>query len=189
MASVPRVREGLTLDEFLRMPDIDARPYLEYIDGTVVPRMSPQYKHGRLTKGFLYALDAAADERGEAIPKLRCNFAGRSIVPDVAFMLSDHVPLDDQGEPADWIARPPDIHIEIVSPKQGMAEADEKLRHSTSHGCPLGWLVHPYRRTIDEYRPGQPPRRLPPDGVLEGEPVLPGFRLPVAEVFGWLKRK
>jgi len=23
--------------------------------------------------------------------------------------------------------------------------------------------------------------------VLEGEPTVPGFRLPVAEVFGWLK--
>ena len=28
---------------------------------------------------------------------------------------------------------------------------------------------------------------MAPDGVLDGEPVLPGFRLPVAEVFGWLK--
>ena len=41
-------------------------------------------------------------------------------------------------------------------------------------------------KTIDVYRPGQPPVCLAADGVLEGEPVLPGFRLPVAEVFGWL---
>jgi hypothetical protein len=25
------------------------------------------------------------------------------------------------------------------------------------------------------------------DDVLEGDPVLPGYVLPVAEVFGWLK--
>jgi hypothetical protein len=28
--------------------------------------------------------------------------------------------------------------------------------------------------------------RLAADGALEGAPVLPGFRLPAAEVFGWL---
>lgn len=37
-------------------------------------------------------------------------------------------------------------------------------------------------------RPGATPERLPADGVLTGEPVLPGFRLPVEEVFGWLVR-
>ena len=65
---------------------------------------------------------------------------------------------------------------------------DMKLIHATAHGCPLGWLIHPYQKTIDVYRPGRPPERLAPDAVLEGEPVLPGFRLPASEVFGWLKR-
>jgi Uma2 family endonuclease len=55
-----------------------------------------------------------------------------------------------------------------------------------AHGCPLGWLIHPERKYVDVYRPGRPVGRLAADGVLEGEPVLPGFRLPVAEVFGWL---
>ena len=59
--------------------------------------------------------------------------------------------------------------------------------HATSHGCPLGWLIHPQSKTIDVYRPGQSPERLAHDDVLDAEPVLPGFRLPVAEVFGWLR--
>ena len=88
-----------------------------------------------------------------------------------------------------FIAVPPDLHVEIISPKQGVAEAVEKLRHSTAHGCALGWLVHPHRKTIDVYRPGVEPIRLPADGVLDGEPVLAGFRMPVAEVFGWLRRR
>jgi Uma2 family endonuclease len=82
---------------------------------------------------------------------------------------------------------PPDIHIEIISPDQSVKKSREKLSHSTAHGCPLGWLIHPEKKTIDVFRPGRPAERLAPDGILEGEPVLPGFRLPVSEVFGWLK--
>jgi Uma2 family endonuclease len=189
MASVPKTRDGLSLDEFLRLPEIDKHPYLEYLEGKVMPKVSPQFKHSALTSGFLHALDDFAVRLGlgQAFPELRCSYAGRSIIPDLAFLLEEHIPEDESGEYLDSNPVPPDIHIEIISPRQGGSEADEKLRHSTSHGCPIGWLVHPYRRTIDEYRPGQQPRRLPDDGVLDGAPVLPGFRLPVAEVWQWMK--
>jgi Uma2 family endonuclease len=79
------------------------------------------------------------------------------------------------------------MHVEIISPEQTVKTSHEKLVHSTSHGCPLGWLIHPYRQTVDVYRPGQPVERRGMDEVLEGDPVLPGYVLPVAEVFGWLK--
>ena len=187
MASIPKTRDAPTLGEFLSRPDIDRHPYLEYIDGRIVPKVSPQYRHGRLTKWFLIRLDGAAGRLGEAIPELRCTFAGRSIIPDVAFMLREHVALDADGVPAVRVDRPPDIHIEIISPRQTTDEAHDKLVHSTANGCPLGWLVHPKRRSIDVYRPGQAPLRLTSLDVLDGNPVLPGLRLPVADIFGWLK--
>jgi hypothetical protein len=31
------------------------------------------------------------------------------------------------------------------------------------------------------------PERLPDDGALDGDPVLPGYRLRLAQLFGWLK--
>jgi len=107
----------------------------------------------------------------------------------VIFLLEAHIVVESDGSPADATLIPPDIHVEIVSPDQSPSVADEKLRFSTANGCPLGWLVDPYRESITVYRPDQPPTRLVAGEVLEGEPVLPGFRLPVAEVFGWLKRR
>ena len=191
MATTPRIREGLTLDEFLAMPNIDVRPYLEYVDGRAVPKMSPQKQHGGLTRFFLDRLNDFAEptELGEAFPELRCTFAGRSIIPDVVFLLEEHIEVEPDGKPSNATPIPPDIHIEVISPDQSPKEADEKLRFSTSNGCPLGLRVDPYRETIDVYRPGQEPRLLPPDGVLEGDPVLPGFRLPAAAAFEWLKRR
>ena len=108
-------------------------------------------------------------------------------MPDVVFLLKEHIEIEASGEPVDVTPWPPDIHVEIISPEQGMKKAREKLSHSTSHGCSLGWLIHPDKKTIDVYRPGRAAVRMAADGVLEGEPVLPGFRLPVAEVFAWLK--
>jgi Uma2 family endonuclease len=35
MSSAARVDKTITLDEFLRMPEIDEHPYLEYIDGRI----------------------------------------------------------------------------------------------------------------------------------------------------------
>ena len=171
------------------MPEIDEHPYLEYIDGRIEAKVSPQKKHGRLEKRLMTHVDAYAEPRqlGETFPELRCTFAGRSIIPDVVFLLDEHIETDERGEVLDPTLRPPDLHIEIVSPDQSVRKCREKLAFSRANGCPLGWLIDPIRRTVQVYRPGRRPQRLPHDGVLEGDPVLPGYRLPVAELFAWLK--
>ena len=191
MASASRVREGLTLEEFLRQPGIDEQPYLEYIDGRIEAKPVPKTKHSVIEGKMLVRLNQFAEPLalGEAFVELRCTFAGRSLVPDIVFLLEDHVLTDDRGEYVDVVLIPPDIHIEVISPDHHEKQCREKLEHSTAHGCPLGWLIDPYREAVRVYRPGQPPQDLPPEGALVGDPVLPGFRLPVAEVFGWLVRR
>ena len=98
MASAARIRKAITLDELLRLPEIDERPYLEYIDGSIEAKVSPQKEHGILEKRLMNHIDA----------------------------------------------------------------------------------------TVSVYRLGRCVKRLPVDGELKGAPVLPAFRLPVAELFGWL---
>jgi Uma2 family endonuclease len=190
MASPARVDKMVTLEEFLRMPEIDERPYLEYIDGRIEAKVSPQKKHGRLEKRLMMHIDAYSepDRLGETFPELRCTFAGRSIIPDVVFLLDEHIETDERDEVLDPTFRPPDIHVEIVSPDQSVQKCREKLIFSRAHGCPLGWLIDPFRRTVHVYRRGRRPQRLSVDGILEGDPVLPGYRLSVAELFGWLKQ-
>jgi Uma2 family endonuclease len=189
MASPPQVRKTLTLEEFLELPE--QKPVLEYIDGRVRAKAVPQFKHSRLTLRIADHLNRFAEPLGlgEAFPELRCTFEGRSIVPDVVFLLEDHIPASPGDELEGHSLRPPDIHVEIVSPDQTVRDSCEKLEHATAHGCTLDWLIHPENKTVDVYRPGVPVERLPDDGTLTGEPVLPGYRLPVAELFGWLRRR
>ena len=188
MASPARIRKAITLDEFLRLPEIDERPYLEYIDGRIEAKVSPQKKHGILEKRLMNHIDAYAEPRqlGQTFPELRCTFAGRSIIPDVVFLLDEHIETDEEGEVLDPTLWPPDIHVEIVSPDQSLRKCREKLAFSTANGCPLGWQIDPGRKTVSVYRPGRRVERLLVDGELKGAPVLPTYRLPVAELFGWL---
>jgi len=189
MASPSPVHTPLTLEEFLELPEIDEHPYLEYVDGRIEAKVSPQKKDSSIQGSLLRRLDDFAEkqERGESFPELRCTFSGRSIVPDVVFLLSEHIETDSEGEYIDETFRPPDLHIEIGSPHQPLKRNRDRLLFSTSNGCLLGWFIDPERRIVEVYRPGQAPERLPDDGVILAEPVLPGFRLPVRELFGWLK--
>ena len=60
-----------------------------------------------------------------------------------------------------------------------LQEIDVRIEAMVSpRGGPLGALIHPYHKAIDVNRPGPPPRGLGADEVLEGGPVLPGFRRP-----------
>ena len=90
-------------------------------------------------------IDAYAEARqlGQTFPELRCTFAGRSIIPDIVFLLDEHIETDERDEILDPTVRPPDIHVEIVSPNQSVRKCREKLVFSTANGCPLGWLIDP----------------------------------------------
>lgn len=187
MSSVSHIRRSLTLEEFLGLPE--EKPSLEYIDGRIEAKVSPQAKHSIIQLRLLGRLNLFAEPAGHglAFPELRCTYTGRSIVPDIVFLLDAHIRTDAQGELENETFLPPDLHVEIISPDQSTRSAREKLAHSTANGCSLGWLIDPEKKRVEVYRPGQSPEPLSPDGVLEGEPVLPGYRLPVAEVFGWLQ--
>ncbi len=188
MATDSRVRTGLTLEEFLRRPDLGEKPHLEYIDGRIEAKVAAFKTHSVLQDEMAASLNGFARPRGlgRAFPELRCTFAGRSIIPNVTFLLDDYIALDERGMYADETPIPPDLHIKILSPDRREKKTREKMIHSTANGCPLGWMIHPDGLTIHVFRPGREPELLPPDGVQDGAPVLPGFLLRVSEVFDWL---
>jgi Uma2 family endonuclease len=46
------------------------------------------------------------------------------------------------------------------------------------------WVVNPADRTVRVYRPDVRPQLFNDEQELAGEPHLPGFRTPVARLFG-----
>ena len=101
--------------------------------------------------------------------------------PDVAFISADRLPLEVRVR--GYYRVIPDLVVEITSPNDTAREVYDKARMWLSHGVTLVWVIVPDTRTIDVHQPGAPTRTLTQDDTLDGGPVLPGFTLPVGEVF------
>ncbi len=71
-----------TLEEFLKLPE--TQPASEYINGEIIQKPMPQGKNSKLQGKLVTTINDVVEERRIALafPKLRCNFGGRSIVPD-----------------------------------------------------------------------------------------------------------
>jgi Uma2 family endonuclease len=179
-------QKHLTLEEFLKLPETE--PASEYQDGRITQKPLPKGKHSTLQFEIASWISQRTKDRqiGRAFPELRCTFAGRSIVPDVAYVAWDRIPREPSGAVADEFFLAPDIEVEVISPKQNARTLTEKLTFCVQNGCGLGLLVDPYAETITVFRPGLPPETLI-QGPLSLPPVLEGLHLTVEEVFGWLK--
>ncbi len=60
----------------------------------------------------------------------------------------------------------------------------QKIRDYLDAGAELAWLVAPQARTVTVYRADGSARLLRDLDVLDGERVLPGFSVPLTDLFG-----
>ncbi len=189
MATHSKTGQTLTLEQFVRWPRINEKSYLEYHEGRVEARMSGTVRQSVLMSRMTSVIDRYATSAGlgMALCRLRCTFGDRSIVGDVVSLRLDQIQRDDDGRIVDDSNFTPELLVEIRSPEESVEKIHAKLIGAIKDGCSLAWLIDPDLRTIDIFRWGIAIERLSPDGFLDGAPVLPGFRLAVAEVFGWLK--
>ncbi|NJR63867.1 MAG: Uma2 family endonuclease [Cyanobacteria bacterium CRU_2_1] len=175
----------LTVEEFLKRSDIEESPAWEYVDGVVMQKPMPKTRHSLLQKRLLAEIDRHS-EAYTALPELRCSFAGRSIVPDIAVVAWERIPVNELGEPVDNFVQAPDWSIEILSPDQKVNRVIDNLLHCIRQGCQLGWLIDPDDYSVLIFSPQQEPN------VCRGTcqlPVLEGVDLDLTaeQVFAWLK--
>ena len=178
----------MTLDEFLALPEIDEKPYLEFFDGMVTEKVSPTHAHGWLGHQLANFTNNVAVPRklAIAIPEVRTTFAGASPVPDVAVHRWERAPFDADGDLADRGDVRPDIAVEIASPGQRVPKLKERCRWYVANGVSLSLLIQRRDRSVTAFRP---------DGelTLRGEdridlsPVLPDFDLTVQALFDTLR--
>ena len=101
--------------------------------------------------------------------------------PDVAFVSRARA-LALRGI-ATYLPLAPDLAIEIVSPNDRPMDVHAKVADYLTAGTRLVWVVDPATRTVVAYRRLLAPTRIARTGLLDGEDVLPGFRVPVADLF------
>jgi Uma2 family endonuclease len=103
------------------------------------------------------------------------------LIPDIAFVRAHR--LKPETERWRMAPYPPDFAVEVVSPNDSNRDVAEKLALYDQAGVPLVWVVPPPRRAVEVRPHGRAPYTLKETDVLDGGDVIPGFRLPVADIF------
>ena len=101
--------------------------------------------------------------------------------PDVYFVSADRLPLDDESD--GYLEVMPELVVEIVSPNDREPDIREKTNMWLNFGVLMAVEVYPRTRTIAVHRTGVPAVTLTGDDALDGGDVLPGFSLPLSEIF------
>lgn len=114
-------------------------------------------------------------------------FPGLVRIPDAAFTDREQFPEGRVGPEAIPDLHP-DLAVEVLSESNTDEEMDEKLRDYFESGCRLVWLIDPPTKSALVFT--KPDRAsgtsLTIHDSLDGGEVLPGFTLPLAELFAEL---
>jgi Uma2 family endonuclease len=175
----------MTAEEFEVLPD-DGKRY-ELIDGEL-REMAPTVNwHGEVEINLGTLLNVHV--RAHALGRVSCGEVlyivrrnpDRVRAADIAFIRQDRVPPLEARQHIMEVV--PDLVVEILSKHDTVEEISDKIDDWLAAGVLMLWIVDPFRRTVTIYRSGSDPVLLGEHGVLEGDPVVPGFRCPVAEIF------
>ena len=109
---------------------------------------------------------------------------GNTRAPDVSFT-SKHR-LRGRPLPRKYMKGAPDLVVEVVSPNDVLIELAKKMREYFESGTQLAWVINPEDQTVVVYHSAQPDYILKSGDSLNGEKIVPGFFMPVAEVFAGL---
>ncbi len=178
----------MTLAEFLLLKE--TKPANEFIDGQIIQKPMPQGKHSLIQGQLVINLEATLKPRkiARAYPELRCNFGGRSTVPDVTVFTSDRIPRDENGDIANVFEIAPDWAIEILSPDQSRTKVTKNILHCLQYGTQMGWLIDPAERSVFVYSGDRSTQVFDEEiDVLPVPEFAQDFDLTLGDLFGWLR--
>jgi Uma2 family endonuclease len=107
---------------------------------------------------------------------------GRVRIPDIAFISWDRLPnRESPKKPIPDLV--PDLAVEVLSESNTKKEMAIKLQEYFAAGVRLVWYVEPEARTVRVYTAPDRSTLLTEEQTLDGGDVLPGFALPLRELF------
>jgi len=185
LAAKSPAKKVWTDEEFMALPD-DGHRY-EVVDGVLVDMGNSGALHRYVCSLLLSAL------MGYILPKklgviLDSSTAftmqnGSRRSPDISFFAKARL----QGItelPTGFLDGAPDLCVEVLSPGNTVEEIDNKIVEYFENGARLVWVINLRQQYVLVYRSSQEPDRLlKSTDSLDGEDVIPGFSLPVTDLF------
>jgi Uma2 family endonuclease len=106
-------------------------------------------------------------------------------IPDVSFFAWEQFP-DRKVPRVPMVQVAPLLAVEVLSPSNTPKEMERKLHDYFEAGVKLVWYMDPVPRTVRVFTAPEESQLLREDETLQGGTVLPGFILPLKELFGEL---
>jgi Uma2 family endonuclease len=174
----------VTAEELMALPSFEGRR--ELVRGEVREMPPPGGLHGYATGNLHASLHSFVRERGLGFVLTEVGFLierdpDTVLGPDCAFIRKDRLSLPF---PETYLRMAPDLAVETLSPNDRRREVREKVTRWLAAGVKLVWVINPRRQTVAVHRSGAADRFLESREELDGEEVIPGFRIPVAAIFG-----
>lgn len=179
-------RTLLTADEFSRIYSGKEGHY-ELVKGEVLEMPPPGGVHGGIAVNIAIGLGSFVRQHNLGRVVVETGFRLESQPdtvrgPDVAFIARDRVPAE--GLPRAFFMGAPDLAVEIVSPSDAAGELEMKVSDYLRNGSSSVWVVYPDSQRVQVFRPDGSGRWYSEDSVIEEQELLPGFSLPLHEIFG-----
>lgn len=180
-----------TADQVLDIPVPDHLRGYELVDGELVEVSAASLPHGRLAaqiaRHILNHLDESGT-RGEVYVEGGYVLGldrdpERARLPDVSYVSEETLRARGGEPPRGWARFVPDLAVEVDSPGRRPAVEQLRIQDYLDAGVALLWVVHTEAASATVYHADGTARLLRATDVLDGEPVLPGFRLPLARLF------
>ena len=179
-----RVPDLLTAEQFAELSE--EGPYrLELKRGRLVREPPPGMPHGILVVELATYLNAFVKEH-----KLGKVMADTGTIterdpdtvrgPDISYMSRARL---EAYPTKGFFGIAPELCIEILSPSNRPGEITEKVSEYFAAGARLVWIVDQMRERVTVYRSSTDLRVLTKTEQLDGGDVLPGFQLPLAQLF------
>ena len=108
-------------------------------------------------------------------------------LPDAAFISWKQLPKRKCPNEA-IVSLIPELAVEVLSASNTRREMERKLKEYFLAGSRLVWLVDPDSRTVDVHTAPDRFTRLQEGDALDGGDVLPGFQLPLTQLFARLEK-
>jgi Uma2 family endonuclease len=182
MAVQKKVYTVEEFDELAELPE-NAERLLEFISGEIFEKMpsNPYVSEIAQLISFFIRLFLRQHNIAGHVTEGQGGYrvGGERLAPDVAYISAARQPeLARQG----YNPNPPELAVEVFSPNDSEDELQIKLDHSMAAGTTV-WVFYAKVKQVAVHVPGQPVKTLGIDDTLDGGDALPGFELPVREIF------
>ena len=181
MTAFPKVNT-LTVDEFLQRYPND-EPF-ELLEGEILSVPPPQFTHGSVAGRLLRYLAAFVYDHhlGEATTDVGFRLSESTLIaPDVSFIRTERYAQANNA--TEYFPFAPDLAVEIVFPSNSANEIALKAELYLTAGSELVWIIYPKLHKVVVYHADHSTYDVSLGGTLTGEALLPGFNIPVADLF------